>query len=174
MGHAGHMAITLPTPLRVAAGILGTGIDRVRSLPEDLPALPVVLVGKAMRLSMRLQQEVAELATRGDQLIGGMLGGAALEESPPWARFDDDPVFTPTNPRSARSGPGRSPTRAGGGAREGEFAGRPAVTSMNRTARGVSETAARAAKASTPTAGKTPAAHKSSAKTAGAGKSAAL
>ena len=60
------MAITLPFPVRVAVGILATGIDRVRSLPEDIPAIPVALVGNALKLSMKLQQEIATLATRGD------------------------------------------------------------------------------------------------------------
>ena len=31
------MAITLPSPVRVAAGIVATGIDLVRSLPEETP-----------------------------------------------------------------------------------------------------------------------------------------
>ena len=43
------MAITLPFPVRVAVGILATGIDRVRSLPEDIPAIPVALVGNALQ-----------------------------------------------------------------------------------------------------------------------------
>ncbi len=82
------MAITLPTPVRVAVGLVATGIDRLRSLPEDLPTIPVTLAGQAMRLSMRVQQEVAELATRGDQLLATVMGGP--EENPEWARFDDE------------------------------------------------------------------------------------
>ena len=73
------MAITLPLPFRVAAGILGTGIDLVRSLPDDIPALPVTLVGNAMKLSIKVQQEIATLATRGDELLGGVIGGAGGE-----------------------------------------------------------------------------------------------
>ncbi|HEY4991102.1 MAG TPA: hypothetical protein VII33_03370 [Nakamurella sp.] len=97
------MAITLPLPVRVAAGILATGIDRVRSLPEDIPALPVTLVGNAMRLSMRVQQEIAALATRGDELLGGVI--AAPQENPSWARFDDDePALTPLRaPRATKT-----------------------------------------------------------------------
>ena len=94
------MAITLPLPVRVAAGILGTGIDLVRSLPDDIPAIPVTLVGNAMRLSMKVQQEIATLATRGDELLGGVIG--APEENPAWAKFDDDEPVTPVDPDSGQ------------------------------------------------------------------------
>jgi len=87
------MAITLPFPVRVAVGILATGIDRVRSLPEDIPAIPVALVGNALKLSMKLQQEIATLATRGDEVLGGVVN--APEEHPSWAKFDDDEPTTP-------------------------------------------------------------------------------
>ena len=48
----------------------------------------MTLAGQAMRLSMRVQQEIAELATRGDQLLATVMGGP--EENPEWARFDDE------------------------------------------------------------------------------------
>ena len=87
------MVITLPLPFRVAAGILATGIDLVRSLPDDIPAIPVTLAGNAMRLSMKVHQEIAMLAIRGDELLGGVIG--APRENPAWAKFDDDPPMTP-------------------------------------------------------------------------------
>ena len=92
------MAITLPLPFRVAAGILGTGIDLVRSLPDDIPAIPVTLVCNAMKLAMKVQQEIASLATRGDELLGGVIGGP--EENPAWAKFDDDEPVRPVRPVS--------------------------------------------------------------------------
>ena len=85
------MAITLPLPVRVAAGLLATGIQLVRSLPEEIPAIPVTLVGNAMRLSMKVQQEITTLATRGDELLGGIVGSRP-QESPSWATFDEDPA----------------------------------------------------------------------------------
>ena len=98
------MAITLPLPLRVAAGIVATGIQLVRSLPEEIPALPVTVVGNAMRLSMRVQQEITTLATRGDELLGGLLGGQ-IEENPAWATFDEDkePPASSTPAQMART-----------------------------------------------------------------------
>ena len=98
------MAITLPLPVRVAAGILATGIDAVRSLPADIPAIPVALVGNALKLSMKVQQEIATLATRGDELLGGVVGGP--EENPTWATFDDDePAPAATRPPKAAPEP---------------------------------------------------------------------
>jgi hypothetical protein len=99
------MAITLPLPVRVAAGIVATGIQLVRSLPDELPAIPVALVGNAMRLSMKVQQEITALATRGDELLGGLVGGRP-QESPEWATFDEDTAPTRPAPKPA-AGAGR-------------------------------------------------------------------
>ncbi len=110
------MAITLPLPVRLAAGILGASIDLLRALPDDIPAIPVTIVGNAMRLSMKVQQEIASLATRGDELLSGVIG--APEESPTWAKFDDDEPATPVTPiRPAgrtrpATGPGSTATPA--------------------------------------------------------------
>jgi len=49
-----------------------------------------------MRLSMKVQQEIAALATRGDELLGGVIG--APQESPAWATFDDDEPVKPVTP----------------------------------------------------------------------------
>jgi len=145
------MAITLPTPLRVAAGIVASGIDLVRSLPEEIPALPVTLVGKAMQLSMKVQQEIADLATKGDELLSGVLGRP--QENPPWAQFDDEPPPTaavaagsrhrdPAGPAmpggagSARAGAARAGTAAASAAatRVAE-GGKPVVTPLARSTR---------------------------------------
>src|SRR6476660_10342666 len=112
MGQAVAMAITLPLPVRVAAGILGAGIDLLRALPDDIPAIPVTIVGNAMRLSMTVQQEIASLATRGDELLSGVIG--APEESPTWAKFDDDEPTAPVTPirPAGRTKPGSGTTKA--------------------------------------------------------------
>ncbi len=82
------MAITLPLPVRIAAGVLATGLDRLRQLPQDLPTLPVTVAGQAVRASMRVQQEIAQLAGRGDELLSGITSRPT--EHPAWARFDDE------------------------------------------------------------------------------------
>lgn len=101
------MAITLPLPVRVAAGLLATGIQLVRSLPEEIPGIPVTLVGNAMRISMKVQQEITTLATRGDELLGGIVGGRA-QENPSWATFDED---KPPSAVRAPSRPAAPPSR---------------------------------------------------------------
>ncbi|HEY5878773.1 MAG TPA: lipid droplet-associated protein [Nakamurella sp.] len=103
------MAITLPLPVRVAAGLVATGIALVRSLPEEIPAIPVALVGNAMRLSMKVQQEITTLAVRGDELLGPLVGGRP-EESPGWATFDED--TQPASTRAARPYPHAAPAKS--------------------------------------------------------------
>ena len=132
------MAITLPTPLRVAAGIVASGIDLVRSLPEEIPALPVTLIGKAMQLSMKVQQEIADLATKGDELLSGVLGGP--QENPPWAHFDDEPptstaigAGSPQRDSAGTAVPGGAGSAGAGAARA---AAARAATASTRVAEG--------------------------------------
>jgi hypothetical protein len=82
------MAITLPLPVRVAAGLVAAGLERIRHLPQDLPALSVTVAGQAVRASMRVQQEIADLAGRGDELLSGITNRPT--EHPAWAHFDED------------------------------------------------------------------------------------
>src|SRR6195952_4856171 len=82
------MATTLPLGIRVAAGLVATSFDHLVKLPGELPGLTVSFAGQLLRTSMRVRQEVAELATRGDELLAPLIGGA--EEHPAWATFDED------------------------------------------------------------------------------------
>ncbi|HEY0119220.1 MAG TPA: hypothetical protein VGC04_10595, partial [Cellulomonas sp.] len=66
------MAITLPFGVRIAAGLIGTAFDRLVTLPKELPTIGVSLAGQAVRTTLRVQQELAELATRGDELLSGI------------------------------------------------------------------------------------------------------
>jgi hypothetical protein len=88
---------TVPTPLRVILGLAATAADEVRKLPESLPALatnaPMVAVSSAMQASMKVQQRVAELAARGDELLLQLRGVPA--EAPSWATFDETPAVAP-------------------------------------------------------------------------------
>jgi hypothetical protein len=77
----------LPLPVRVAAGLAVTAVDRARHLPEKLAELPVTMVSQALQLSMRLQQQVTELAIKGDDALSTL---RPVEESPAWATFDED------------------------------------------------------------------------------------
>ncbi|HEY4456525.1 MAG TPA: lipid droplet-associated protein [Pseudonocardiaceae bacterium] len=79
----------LPLPLRVAAGLAVTAVDRARQLPEKLAELPVTVVSQALQLSMRVQQQVTELAIKGDEALSSL---RPVEEAPEWATFDEDKV----------------------------------------------------------------------------------
>ncbi len=96
------MATTLPMGVRVAAGLVGTTFDHLVKLPGELPGLTVSFAGQLLRTSMRLRQEIAELATRGDELLAPLVGGA--EEHPAWATFDED--------ESETAAPGRADATA--------------------------------------------------------------
>lgn len=86
MRQAVHMK-PLPLPVRVAAGLAVTAVDRARHLPEKLAELPVTMVSQALQLSMRVQQQVTELAIKGDDALATL---RSPEESPAWATFDED------------------------------------------------------------------------------------
>jgi hypothetical protein len=80
------MAREIPEAVRAAAGLAATVLDEARRLPETLPGLPVRVLGLAMQLSMKLQQQYAGLVARGDELFTGLRG----EDEPGLATFDDD------------------------------------------------------------------------------------
>ncbi|HEX4702259.1 MAG TPA: lipid droplet-associated protein [Pseudonocardiaceae bacterium] len=77
----------LPLPVRVAVGLAVTAVDRARHLPEKLAELPVTMVSQALQLSMRLQQQMTELAIKGDDALSTF---RPVEESPELATFDED------------------------------------------------------------------------------------
>jgi hypothetical protein len=78
---------SLPLPLRVAAGLAATAVEHARDLPVKLAGLPVTVVSQALQMSMRVQQQVTELAIRGDEVLAGL---RPVEETPDWATFDED------------------------------------------------------------------------------------
>ncbi|GAB3871504.1 lipid droplet-associated protein [Kibdelosporangium lantanae] len=78
---------SLPLPLRVAAGLAATAIERARELPEKIAGLPVTVASQAMQLSMRVQQEITALAIKGDEALAAF---RPVEDSPEWATFDED------------------------------------------------------------------------------------
>jgi hypothetical protein len=78
---------SLPLPLRVAAGLAATAVEHARDLPAKIAGLPVTVASQALQLSMRLQQQVTELAIKGDEVLAGL---RPVEETPEWATFDED------------------------------------------------------------------------------------
>ena len=77
----------LPLPLRVAAGLAVTAAEQARELPKHLVGLPVTVLSQVLQFSMRLQQQVTELAIKGDEALSSL---RPVEETPSWATFDED------------------------------------------------------------------------------------
>lgn len=120
----------LPLPVRVAAGLAATAVDEVRKLPSQLPGLPVTVISRALQTSMRIQQQVTELAIRGDEVIALL---RPVDDTAPWARFDEDEDEVDTEQRHGErpAGPGGfapGTTAAGSAAPEGDAPGRVAPT----------------------------------------------
>ncbi|MGH3941539.1 MAG: lipid droplet-associated protein [Pseudonocardiaceae bacterium] len=97
----------MPLPVRVAAGLLVTALERARKLPDQITELPVTAASRAVQAGMRLQQRVTELAIKGDEVFSLF---RQVEDTPPWARFDEDDglrspgVDTATPPDAALNG----------------------------------------------------------------------
>lgn len=92
---------SLPFPLRVAAGLLATGVESARRLPQDLPGLAVRAVGTVTKLALQVRTELTELAVRGDEVLAGQ---QPAQEKPSWAQFDEDepaPRTTAARPAGA-------------------------------------------------------------------------
>jgi hypothetical protein len=89
----------IPMPLRAAAGLAAVAIDEARRLPTRLVGLPVLAMGAALQVSLKAQQRYAELAARGDELLGQLRG--TQPGTPPWAHFDEDEDAPDGRPPSA-------------------------------------------------------------------------
>jgi hypothetical protein len=93
----------LPTPIRVAVGLAATAMDEARKLPETLPqamtTVPMIAVSTAMQASLRMQQYIATLAARGDEVLSRL--HRTSPEPPAWATFDDPPSEAPNESAAA-------------------------------------------------------------------------
>jgi hypothetical protein len=83
---------SFPLPVRVAAGLAATAVEQTRQLPTYLLGLPVTLASQALQVSMRIQQQMTELAIKGDEALSGL---GTAEEQPAWATFDEDEPAAP-------------------------------------------------------------------------------
>jgi hypothetical protein len=82
----------LPLPVRITAGLVVTAVEQARKLPKQLAGLPVTVVSEALQMSMRVQQQITELAIRGDDILARL---RPVEEAPQWATFDEDTTEAP-------------------------------------------------------------------------------
>lgn len=86
-------------------GLVVTALEQASKLPEQLAGLPVTAASHAVQAGMRMQQRVTELAIKGDQMFSLF---RAVEDTPAWARFDEDEgggTSTHTSPRTPTTDP---------------------------------------------------------------------
>lgn len=80
--------VRAPYPARIAAGLIVVAIEETRRLPTRLFTLPMTAVSQTLQAVMRAQQQIAELAIKGDEAIDLLFDKP--DEQPEWARFDED------------------------------------------------------------------------------------
>lgn len=77
----------MPLPVRVAAGLMAAALEQARKFPEQIAEMPVTAASRVVQAGMRVQQRVTQLAIRGDEVFALL---RRVEDTPPWARFDED------------------------------------------------------------------------------------
>lgn len=78
----------LPSPVRAALGLAATMLDEAKTLPDKAIEVPMLVINRALKFSLRAQQRYSSLAARGDELLAGR---RITDEAPEWAKFDDRP-----------------------------------------------------------------------------------
>lgn len=81
-----------PFPIRFAAGLAVTTAQRAREMPKQLAGLPVTMFSQVLQASMRVQQNITELAIKGDDALAAL---RPVDEAPSWATFDEDLADAP-------------------------------------------------------------------------------
>ncbi|MBM7366793.1 lipid droplet-associated protein [Gordonia hydrophobica] len=97
-----------PYPARVVAGLVATTIEETRKLPTRVITLPMTAVSRGLQAGMRFQQNIAELAIKGDELLAPLCDKA--DEQPEWARFDEDDDTAETSTPLLADAPSTLPT----------------------------------------------------------------
>ncbi|GAA3965669.1 lipid droplet-associated protein [Gordonia caeni] len=99
-----------------------TALDETKRLPTRVITLPMTAVSRGLQAGMRLQQNIAEMAIKGDEFFAPYC--ETDEEQPEWARFDDDednvisvpvaettPTKAPAEPSKAAKPAKKAPAR---------------------------------------------------------------
>ncbi|MGW0037098.1 lipid droplet-associated protein [Gordonia sp. NPDC003376] len=82
--------VRAPYPARIAAGLIVTAIEETRKLPTLIVTLPMTAISQTLQVGMRAQQQIAELAIKGDAALEFIFDSPS--EEPSWARFDEDEI----------------------------------------------------------------------------------
>ncbi|WP_026255829.1 lipid droplet-associated protein [Mycobacterium sp. 155] len=122
---------TAPYGVRLLVGAAVTAIEETRRLPHTILMYPMTVASQAANLVMHLQQNLAELVIKGDEVLDQLF--PPKDEQPEWATFDED----------LDTGPDQVPTQQTDGERRTE--GRFALYSMGEPPAGVNSGNGRAA-----------------------------
>ena len=88
-----------PYGVRLLVGAAATVIEETRRLPQTILMYPMTIMSQAAHLVMRFQQNLADLAIKGDETLETLF--PPKDEQPEWATFDEDLTDdAPTSPIS--------------------------------------------------------------------------
>ncbi|MBA0125406.1 lipid droplet-associated protein [Haloechinothrix sp. YIM 98757] len=93
----------LPLPVRVATGLAVSAAEHAKDLPRQLTGLPVTIASQMLQTAMRVQQQVTELAIKGDDVLAALR--SVEDDTPAWATFDEDLEDTPPATRTGSARP---------------------------------------------------------------------
>lgn len=124
----------VPLPVRVAVGLVVTAMEQASKLPEQLVDLPVTAASRAVQVGMRVQQRVTELAIKGDQVFSLL---QPVEDSPPWARFDEDDEPPEPGPATSAASPDSTDSKPASGGEVDEADVAQALTPPPASADGI-------------------------------------
>jgi hypothetical protein len=77
-----------PYGIRLLIGAAAIFVEETRKLPQTILMYPMTLASQAAHLVMRFQQNVADLAIKGDETLEALF--PPKDEQPEWATFDED------------------------------------------------------------------------------------
>lgn len=79
---------TAPYGVRLLVGAATVAVEETLKLPKTILMYPMTLASQAAHLVMRFQQNLAELAIKGDSTLESIF--PPKDEKPEWATFDED------------------------------------------------------------------------------------
>ncbi|WP_374024824.1 lipid droplet-associated protein [Mycobacterium sp. HNNTM2301] len=106
---------TAPYGVRLLVGAATVAVEETMKLPKTILMYPMTLASQAAHLVMRFQQNLAELAIKGDSTLENIF--PPKDEQPEWATFDEDLAGEVEAPGPAQGGVGDGDRRT-----EGRFA----------------------------------------------------
>jgi hypothetical protein len=96
-------------------GAATVAVEETMKLPKTILMYPMTLASQAAHIVMRFQQNLAELAIKGDSTLENIF--PPKDEQPEWATFDEDLPEAAEAPRPSENGIGDGDRRT-----EGRFA----------------------------------------------------